>query len=136
METFDTNVIVRVLVEDDPVQSTLALQHWQHALEAGGVFVPTVVLIEVIWVLSRAYHFERPVIAEIVSVMLRTQGVSVEDAHQAHAALLAYMLGRADFSDYLLLESARAVAALPVHTFDRRISAHTDVALIQPTASP
>ena len=134
MKTFDTNVIVRVLVEDDAQQSSRALQLWQQALGAGGVFVPKVVLVEVIWVLSRAYHFERQVIAQIVSLMLRTEGVHVEDVHQAHAALFAYMRGSADFSDYLLLESARAVAALPVYTFDRRFSINTDVALIQPSS--
>ena len=136
MTTFDTNVIVRVLVEDDPLQSALALRHWQQALAADGVFVPKIVLIEVIWVLSRAYRFARAQIADVVSLMLRTEGVSVEDAPQAHAALFAYKHGNADLSDYLILETARKFAALPVHTFDRRFSAHTDVALIQPATSP
>ena len=46
----------------------------------------------------------------------------VEDESLVLAALDAYARGIADFSDYLILETARCASALPVHTFDRRFA--------------
>lgn len=51
MQTLDTNVLVRVLVGDDPDQTALAEQAFLDAIACGGVFVPDVVLAEVAWVL-------------------------------------------------------------------------------------
>ncbi|CAK0781582.1 hypothetical protein CCP4SC76_7890001 [Gammaproteobacteria bacterium] len=59
-----------------------------------------------------------------------TDGLTIEDKSSVYAALDAYANGRADFSDYLILESARAARALPVYTFDRRFARHAEVSLI------
>jgi predicted nucleic acid-binding protein len=53
MVTFDTNVVVRLLVEDDPQQSALALDAWREALPQG-VFLPKLVLVEAVWVMREA----------------------------------------------------------------------------------
>ena len=37
-------------------------------------------------------------------------------------ALAAFEAGAADFADYFILESARRDGALPLHTFDERLS--------------
>ena len=130
METFDTNVIVRLLVEDDPQQSAIALHKWQVALERGGVFLPKLVLTEAIWVLRVSYRFDRQAITGAVRALLHTDGLNIENKSLVLAALDAYAKGSADFSDYLILESARAAGALPVHTFDRRFARHAEVLLI------
>lgn len=132
METFDTNVIVRLLVEDDPRQSAAALRLWQTALTQGGVFLPKLVLVEAIWVLKVSYQFDRLAIVDVVDALLRTDGVEVEDEELVYASLRDYAAGSADFSDYLILQSARRADALPVHSFDRRFSRHEDVSLIIP----
>ena len=132
METFDTNVIVRILVEDDPLQSKVALKTWQLALETNGVFFPKLVLAEVIWVLSVSYGFNRQAIFGVVDTLLRTEGLEIEDKPCVLAALEAYSKGNADFSDYLILELARVTKALPVQTFDRRFARHPDVSLLAP----
>jgi hypothetical protein len=38
METFDTKVMVQLLVEDDPARSAAALRCWRSALAGAGVF--------------------------------------------------------------------------------------------------
>jgi len=136
METFDTNVVVRILVEDDPQQSFAALSRWRQALEAGGAFLPRLVLVEAVWVLRISYGFDRQAIHGVLDALLRTEGVIVEDQPSVLAALASYATGSADFSDYLILESARAARALPVHTFDQRFARHADVSLIVTEASP
>ncbi len=131
MVTFDTNFIVRILVEDDPVQSKVALNTWQLALEASGEFLPKLVLAEVIWVLNVSYGFDHQAIYGVVDALLRTDGLNAEDKSSVLATLEAYSKGNADFSDYMILELARIAEALPVHTFDRRFAHHPDVTLIE-----
>ena len=130
METFDTNVIVRVLVEDDPRQSAKALALWRGALATGGVFLPKLALAEAIWVLKVSYQFDRQAIGGVVEALLGTEGVNMEDEVQVRRALEAYRVGSADFSDYLILEATRVANALPVQTFDRRFARDNDVTLI------
>ena len=45
MQAFDTNVVVRILLGDDPQQTELAAQQWLEALQAGGIFLPAVVIV-------------------------------------------------------------------------------------------
>lgn len=128
METFDTNVVVRLLVEDDPAQSALALCYWQRAVQGAGAFLPKVVLAEATWVLSRAYGFPRASIVQVLTVLLNTAGLTVEDEPQVRAALGAYAAGGGgDLSDHLILESAHAVGALSVYTFDQRFARVAEV---------
>jgi len=122
VETFDTNVVVRLLVDDDLEQSAAALRCWETALGTDGAFLPKVVLAETIWVLTQAYRFERAAILDAVGALLRSRGLQVEDEAEVSAARAACGEGSADFSDYLILESACSSAALPVRTFDRRFA--------------
>lgn len=77
------------------------------ALNGGGVWLTSVVLVEVVWVLRGSYKFDRATIAERLRKFLATKGVRVEDPDLAQAALDAYEAGPADFADYFILETAR-----------------------------
>jgi predicted nucleic-acid-binding protein len=68
---FDTNVIVRVLVGDDPVQSRKAERAFVTHSAGEGVFVSLVVLGDVSWVLAAAYDWDRATIHERLSRLLR-----------------------------------------------------------------
>ncbi|MFO8238290.1 MAG: PIN domain-containing protein [Prochlorococcaceae cyanobacterium] len=58
MLTLDTNVVVRLLIGDDPQQTPLAERAFLDAIAGGGVYLPDVVLAEVAWVL-RGYDQAR-----------------------------------------------------------------------------
>ena len=47
MKTLDTNVVVRLLIGDDPQQTPIAEQAFLSAIASGGVYLPDVVLAEV-----------------------------------------------------------------------------------------
>lgn len=49
------------------------------ALNGGGVWLTSVVLVEVVWVLRGSYKFDRATIAERLRKFLATKGVRVED---------------------------------------------------------
>jgi predicted nucleic-acid-binding protein len=116
MAAIDTNVLVRLLVADDPAQTRRALSF----LEAGRpLWVSTVVLVETVWVLTAVYGWSK---AQTVA-MLETAGNSRDFAFQSvetvRAAIAIYASGKADFSDCLALEVARSEGHLPFATFDK-----------------
>lgn len=80
MRTFDTNVIVRILLGDDLQQAAAAAQQWREALRTGGIFLPTVVLVEVVWVLTRSAKCSRERILSELQRLITMEGVWVENA--------------------------------------------------------
>ncbi len=130
MRTFDTNVVVRIVLGDDTQQAALATEQWVEALRTGGIFLPIVVLVEVVWVLARTAKFSRERILSELQRLAGMEGVWVENAQVVRRAIASYASSSADFADCLILESARFANALPVQTFDRRFARHADVALI------
>ena len=78
MQSLDTNVIVRLLVGDDPQQTPIAERAFLAAVASGGVDHPDVVLAEVAWVLS-IYDLDRPTRHDLLERLVRTRGVVVDD---------------------------------------------------------
>lgn len=130
MKSFDTNVVVRLLVEDDPSQCERADRAFREALAAGGVFLSAIVLVEVVWVLRVACKQDRATIATALRKLVDTAGVVVEHETIIRGAILEYETGPADFSDYVIRESSRERNALPVLTFDERFARGQDVELV------
>ena len=130
MEAFDTNVLVRLMVRDDEDQCQRAEQALRRAIAGGGAWIAGVVLVEVSWVLRVAYKFDRATTVAALRRLLATTGVHVEDASTTLLALAAFEGGSADFADYFILESSRRSGALPLRTFDERLSRTAGVELV------
>lgn len=127
METFDTNVLLRVVYHDDAAQVDAARRAWTAAIERGGIFLTTTTLIELAWVLRSAARLDRTTIAAALRRVCDAQAVTVEAEHRVRRALERFEAGRADFADYVLLETAVDAGALPVVTFDRVFAAEAGV---------
>jgi predicted nucleic-acid-binding protein len=127
---FDTNVIVRVLVGDEPTQTRKAERAFVSHSKGDGVFVSLVVLAEVSWVLAAAYGWDRATIHARMSRLLRTKGVFVEELELVQLALDEYRVGKADLADYLILGKARSQAGGQLLTFDRKLARESDVVLL------
>ena len=130
MRTLDTNVVVRLLIGDDPQQTPIAEQAFLSAIATGGVYLPDVVLAEVAWVL-RGYDLERGTRYQLLERLVRTRGVVVDDIDAVIDALEQFRLG-GDLADQLILARAAATCALPVLSFDRRFSGCEGVELLGP----
>jgi len=129
VRTLDTNVIVRLLVGDDPRQTPIAEQAFLEAIASGGVYLPDVVLAEVAWVL-RGYGLERQVRHGLLERLVRTRGVVVDDIDGVIDAL-EHFRQDGDLADQLILTRAARAGALPVLSFDQRFSACEDVELLE-----
>ena len=112
MRTLDTNVVVRLLIGDDPQQTPIAERAFLDAIASGGVYLPDVVLAEVAWVL-RGY--------ELLERLVRTRGVVVDDIDAVIDALEHFRQG-GDLADQLILARAARAGALPVLSFGQRFS--------------
>jgi predicted nucleic-acid-binding protein len=130
VETFDTNVLVRLLVSDDANQCQRAERAWRTAVTTTGAYVPLVVLVELVWVLRGAYKFDRATIVGALRRLIGSEGVIVENDATVLDALRQFEQGNADFSDYVILETARRAGALPVRTFDERLARATGAELV------
>ena len=123
MHTVDTNVLVRLLTRDDARQAAAA-----DAFVARGAWVPHLVLVETVWVLTSVYDLQPRAIATALEMLLDHATLVLQDADAVAAALAHFRKRPAlGFSDCLVLELARKAGHLPLGTFDRELAKLEDV---------
>lgn len=117
MRAVDTNVLVRLIVRDDPKQVAAA-----ESFVADGAWVSVLALAEATWVLSSAYGLDNRRIATAVEMLLEHGQLVLQDADVATAALGRLRRNPAlGYSDCLLVELARKAGHVPLGTFDRSL---------------
>ncbi len=122
MRAIDTNVLVRLIVQDDEKQVSDA-----KAFIAFGAWVSKIVLAEAIWVIGSIYRHAHFDIADAIEMLLSNSQIFLEDSEAVSAALAHYRKHPSlRFSDCLILESARKAGHLPLGTFDRSLAKLTD----------
>lgn len=127
MIAVDTNVLLRFLIGDDPVQTPRAVRLIDEASARGEpVFISQIVLCEVEWVLDTTYGASRVEIYGILKRLLASEVFKVEDAPRADSCLEQYRERRGDYSDYLLGGAAQAAGATTTFTFDRKLRRDPD----------
>ncbi len=118
----DTNILVRLIVEDDPAQAFRAKELLENAAAAGEqCFIGDPVLCELEWVLGSCYDIPRADILATVQNLASLPLFVFEDKASLALALEAYQKGKADFSDYLIGEKARSRGVRTTYTFDRAL---------------
>ena len=118
MRAVDTNVLVRLIVRDDPKQVEAA-----EAFISRGAWVSHVVLVETTWVLESVYELNPELIAITVEMLLNHEHLTVQDADAVEAALENFRARSAvSFSDNLIVEIARKTGHIPVGTFDKALA--------------
>jgi predicted nucleic-acid-binding protein len=117
----DTNVVVRYLVQDDPVQSRRATEIIEHRLSSRNPgFISVVAIAETVWVLDRAYRFSDEDIVAAIERTLQTDALVVENEQQVFAAMTALKEGRGSFANALVGALGAAAGCSATLTFDRK----------------
>ena len=120
MAALDTNVLVRLIVEDNAAQVAAAKKLLAQTIRDNEtLFVPVTVSLELEWVLRSGFGFSKPEVIRALSLILTAVELSFESESALEAALLHYEQGTADYSDYLHLALAQRVNAQPMWTFDK-----------------
>lgn len=126
----DTNVLVRYIMQDDPVQSPKAAELIESLTSDNPGYIARVSVVELYWVLTSAYELARKQIAQALNALLRTMQLLVERANQVMRALRVFGEGRADFADCLIESSASGAGCERRMTFDGKVSKCVGMTLI------
>ncbi len=114
MLAVDTNVIVRIVTNDDPEQSPRAIA----LFERERIFLAKTVLLETEWVLRFSYQLTRKAIVCALRKVIGLQQAEVEHIGVVVMALDWYEQGM-DFADALHLASSAKAAEFA--TFDEKL---------------
>jgi len=100
MIAVDTNVIVRLLTQDDPEQTACATS----LFAANQIWIAKTVLLEVSWVLTSVYRLRSENVRKALENLVGLPNVQMEDEYSVASALALSAQG-VDFADALHLES-------------------------------
>lgn len=130
MIALDTNVLVRFLVQDDPEQAELAARVIDQLTDDAPGFVSREVLIELVWVLERAYRLGRVEIAVALDGLLSSTELEIEGSNEVAPALELYRKDGFGFADLMIVAAARRAGAAEMVTFDRKAARLPGVRLL------
>ena len=131
MTGLDTNVLIRYLAQDDPLQSKKAAEIIERRLtEREPGFVSLVTMIETVWVLSRVYGLSEVEIAAAVEGMLQSLTLVIQNEQEVFTAMIALKTGRASFADALVGALGVSAGCEFTLTFDRKAARLSSFELI------
>lgn len=119
----DTNILVRFLTGDDEAQAHQVYEIFKEAeAEKNELFVPLVVVLELIWVLGSVYEISRPEILDAINDLLLMPILKFE--HQAALQRFIYSSqeNNHDLSDLLIAHAAQINGCDTILTFDKKAS--------------
>jgi predicted nucleic-acid-binding protein len=128
----DTNLLLRLIVGDEPKQAVMAREFLRGRCSADEPgYVCHIVLVELVWTLARAYGYPRERIAAAIEQILETAQLDVESSGDVAAAVKDYRHGAADFADCLLVRVNAATGCTHTVTFDRKAAKLTGFELLK-----
>ena len=111
----DTNVLLRVVLDDDPAQSRAARGILSSTEE---IIVGRHTLCELVWVLSQTYKLPKDQITQTVSALLNAKNVTTDQA-AAEAGLRIVEAG-ADFADGVIAHEGAMAGGEEFVSFDKK----------------
>ena len=127
----DTNVLLRLWLDDDPAQSKRidALLD-AHGGSPGSLMVSDVVLAEALWVLRSAYAQDKAAQCRALKSLLDEPAFAFENRAAVNAALELFEGSTCGFSDCLVVAKHADLGCDFTATFDRRMRQLPGVALL------
>lgn len=123
MKAIDTNILIRFLVGDNELQAKIVYSIFKKAeSEKRELFVPLLVILEMIWVLESVYDISRTEILDAIRDLL-LMPIFKFDQQPALQQLVHVAQGNTyDLSDLLIAHSAKVNGCEAVITFDKKAS--------------
>jgi predicted nucleic-acid-binding protein len=120
MIAIDTNVLVRVLVDDPGAEEQCRLAR-ELIAKHDTLWVNQIVLIEAVWVLQTSYRFDKTQIALVLEKLSHHPHIRLENDAEVKAGLELFVHSNVGFSDCLIINDAQS-RQLVLYTFDRKLS--------------
>ena len=132
MRGVDTNILVRFLVGDDDLQATKVYNLFKRAeTNNKQLFVPLLVVLELVWVLESAYHINRKEIIESISDLTLMPVLKFEHQTVLQKFIYSARHNNYDLSDLIIAHSAREQGCVKTLTFDRKASKYDFFELVR-----
>ena len=128
---FDTKVLVRHIMQDQPKQAAEATKLVEGLSAKNPGFITILSIVEGVWVLSSSYDLGREQVMQALDVILRAKQLVVDQAEHVARALRAFGSGIADFADCLIERSAVAAGCTQTMAFDIAAAKTAGMTLIQ-----
>ncbi|MGB0719879.1 MAG: PIN domain-containing protein [Bdellovibrionales bacterium] len=117
----DTNVLLRLFVDDDSYQHKLAVSYAEeHFTIDDPGFVSVIAVCEYVWVLRAVFDFKKSNIIKYLDVMFRTRCLSFENKNVLENAFASYKNGSVDYADYVIKYTALGIGVQKIVTFDKK----------------
>lgn len=117
----DTNVLVRYLVRDDPLQFEKARRLIKRESDKREpVLICQLVLLEAEWVLRSQYELSKAEILSAFSALLDVADLAIEDEPSVEYALYSWKDSGANFADCLIEARNLRLGCEATATFDRK----------------
>lgn len=121
----DTNVLIRYIVQDDEHQAKLATDFIENECsKENPAFINEITLCEIVWVLKRAYRYDKSIILNITQELLSNNEIQIASYAQARDAYHDYERGNADFSDYFIAQLNKKHGCEVTVSFDKKSCNH------------
>ncbi|WP_044563599.1 type II toxin-antitoxin system VapC family toxin [Azospirillum sp. B4] len=112
--TIDTNILVRVFIDDDPEQATLARAL---LVKATRIVIPLPTVCEAVWVLRRVYRLSMSDISDQLERLLLVETIVID--RPALIAGIAFLRAGGDFADGVIATDGRDKGGEVFVSFDR-----------------
>ena len=123
MKAIDTNILVRFLTGDDEKQAKKVYSIFKQAeSNKAKLFVPLIVVIELIWVLESAYRISRLEILDSIYELSLMPILKFENLKAIQEFIPIAKENNYDLSDLLIAYSAKSKGCEKVITFDKKAS--------------
>lgn len=118
----DTNIVVRFIMDDDPVQSRQA----QHIIERKLTklkpgFISLATILETAWVLESVYKRSSRQVAGAIHRILQIETFIIQNEQEVYTAMIALQTGQ-DFADTLIAALGLWAGCDTTLTFDKKAS--------------
>ncbi len=129
MPAADTNILVRLVVQDDP-QQYAAIR--TYLLKHRSVFVSLLSVFELVWVLMRRYARTKADVVSALRTLSEMQELDIESPDILDSTIELWEHAKSDigFADCLILATARQHHRTPLATLDKRLSKLPDTILL------
>lgn len=122
MIAVDTNILIRLLTGAPLEQSEAARRFMEARSVDDPIYICREVLLELVWVLTHRYGYEREDVAQVLYDLLIAPDVTIEADAEVRAIWKQYRAApQLDFADAMIAAAERSGASELV-TFDRRLA--------------
>ena len=131
MIAIDTNILVRLFINDDAAQAKRASALFdEYADQDDSLWIADIVLIELVWALDRSYGRSREEIVKALRALAGNATVLIESADCLSPAMALYSEGPAGFADCWLAVKAEHAGCDALRSFDRKMRGLPGVKLL------